>query len=374
MGGSARLLILAATAGLMVTAGAATGAAQPDAGPAEVPMPRIVIADATCDLGGAKVTVWIDETGDKPLHVRLNRLRPDQATQTRDSAFDSNHIQHKVVFEPVSAGDYLVHVDGLDGPQDDVPVVVKPCGDQGSTGKPLAVEVACKAGWGLVTFTVANSRGGAAGYDLLVGGFQQYRATLGPGVSLRVAFNAFDDQVDDGDYTAVLKAGKDVVATEKFKVTCAAGNAPTLDITAQCDVNTARVSVGVLNPNRATIDYTVALKGQTQRISVAGGGRGTVTFAGIPNGDNPVQVSGGNTGTTGMATVKCGAETTTTTPPPTTTAVTTLTTTAAPVPQGRSGGLASTGVMVGALVGLGALALLLGVALRIMGRWRARRD
>lgn len=373
MGGSARLLILAATAGLMLTAGAATAAAQPDAGPAEVPMPRIVIADATCDLGGAKVTVWIDETGDRPLRVRLNRLRPDQATQAGDSALDPGHIQHRVVFDPVPADDYTVHVDGLDGPQDDVPVVVKPCGDQGSRSKALAVEVACKAGWGLVTFTVANPRGGAAGFDLLVGGFQQYRATLGPGVFLRVAFNAFDDTVDDGLYTATLKSGKDIVATEKFKVTCAAGNAPTLDITAQCEANTARVSVGVLNPNRATIDYMVALKGQTQRISVTGGGRGTVTFAGIPNGENPVQVSGGNTGTTGKAAVRCGAETTTTTPP-TTTAAITSTTTVAPAPQGRSGGLASTGVMVGALVGLGALALILGVALRIMGRWRARRD
>jgi hypothetical protein len=373
MARSARLLIVAATAGFMVTAGAATSQAQPDAGPAEVPMPRIVIADATCDLGGAKVTVWIDETGDQPRHVRLDRLRPDQATQTRDSAFDSDHIQHKVVFEPVPAGDYTVHVDGLDGPQDDVPVVVKPCGDKGSTGKPLAVEVACKAGWGLVTFTVANPRSGAVDYDLLVGGFQQYQATLGQGVFLRVAFNAFDNKVDDGDYKAELKVGKDVVATEKFRVTCAAGNAPTLDITAQCDANTARVSVGVLNPNRTTIDYTVVLKGQTQRLSVAGGVRGTVTFPGIPNGENPVQVTGGNTGTTGKATVQCGTETTTTTPPATTTAATS-TTTAAPAPQGRSGGLASTGVMVGALVGLGALALLLGVALRLMGRWRARRD
>jgi hypothetical protein len=105
---------------------------------------------------------------------------------------------------------------------------------------------------------------------------------------------------------------------------------------------------------------------------VAGGVRGTVTFPGIPNGENPVQVTGGNTEATGKATGKCGTETTTTTPPTTTAA--TSTTTAAPAPQGRSGGLASTGVMVGALVGLGALALLLGVALRLMGRWRARRD
>jgi hypothetical protein len=133
------------------------------------------------------------------------------------------------------------------------------------------------------------------------------------------------------------------------------------------------VSVGVRNPNRRPVEYTLVLRGQTKPVSVAGGERGVITLAGVANGAHPVRVSGRDeTEADTVVTVDCAPASATTV---TTATITGASGTAAPQPQSRSDvALADTGAAVGGLAGLGALSLGLGGALLITGRWRARRD
>lgn len=359
-----RHAVLAVTAGLTLLGGVGIGMAQPQTeDPGEVEMPGILTAVATCDFGKAAITVWIDDNSNDPIEVRLDQLRPDTATQTKNTVFDDERGVHKVVFEPVAIGDYNVHVADRDGPQDDVTVVVKDCKELEPTDDPLTVEVECKAGWGIATFQVANPKTDeVVRYTLTVSSAEELEIELSEGLFLRVTLNA----LDDGAYTAELVGeGVDTI-TKRFTVKCAAGNAPKLEVTPTCTGTTGQVAVGVHNPNRGVVNYTVVLRDMTKKVSVAGGESGSVSFPGVPNGDHPLRVIGSDqTEAASVAKVNCGGQTTTTTP----TSPTTTTTT--PAPQGRTGGgLANTGASVGGLIGLGGLVLALGCALLIVGRRR----
>jgi LPXTG-motif cell wall-anchored protein len=352
-----RQAVLAIMVGLTMLAGAGVGLADP---PAEVEMPGILTAVATCDFGKASVTVWIDDNRDDPIAVRLDRLHPDTATRTRNTELDEDRGLHKVVFEPVTIGDYNVHIDGRDGVADDLTVVVKDCKDVKPRDDPLTIEVECKAGWGIATFQVANpDTDKVVQYTLAVDVISEENIELSKGLFLRVTLNA----LDDGTYTAELTG--DVEASKDFVVKCAAGNAPKLDVSTEaCGGASAQVGVAVRNPNRATVDYRVTLKDVTKTVSVPGGQRGTVTFPGVPAGEYPVRATGADqTESASVARVECQSSTAPSSP--------TTTTTTTPAPQGRSGsGLANTGASVAGLVGIGGLVLLLGAALLIVGRRR----
>jgi hypothetical protein len=137
-----------------------------------------------------------------------------------------------------------------------------------------------------------------------------------------------------------------------------------------------------VNPNGLPVDYTIGVKGQAKTVSlgsVGGGVRAVATFDGLPSGAQEVTVTGSDrTAATGTATVDCGTTTTTITATTTTTTTTTsgpaTSTTAAPAPQGRSGGLASTGAAVIGLAALGLLAVGLGAVVLIFSRRRARQQ
>jgi LPXTG-motif cell wall-anchored protein len=351
-----RQAVLAVTVGITMLGGAGFALADP---PDEVEMPGILTAVATCDFGKASVTVWIDDNSNDPIEVRLDRLHPDTATQTKSTEFDEDRGLHKVVFEPVAVGDYNVHVDGRDSVADDLAVVVKDCGDLKPKDGPLTIEVECKAGWGIATFEVANPDTDEVVRYTLAVDVTDVNIELSKGLFLRVTLNA----LDDGTYTAELSG--EVEVSKDFVVKCAAGNAPKLGVTAEeCGGTAAAVGVAVHNPNRATVDYRVTLKDVTKSVSVPGGESGTVTFPGVPAGEYPVRVLGSDQSeSASVAKVDCGQPSTQPSNP--------TTTTTTPAPQGRSdGGLANTGASVGGLAGVGGLVLLLGAALLIVGRRR----
>jgi LPXTG-motif cell wall-anchored protein len=350
-----RHAVLAVTVGITMLGGAGLAFADP---PDEVEMPGILTAVATCDFGKASVTVWIDDNTNDPIEVRLDRLHPDTATQTKNTEFDEDRDLHKVVFEPVAIGDYNVHIDGRDSVADDLTVLVKDCKDVKPKDDPLTIEVECKAGWGIATFQVANPDTDKVVQYTLAVDVTEANIELSKGLFLRVTLNA----LDDGTYTAELTG--DVEVSKDFVVKCAAGNAPKLDVTTEaCGGTSAQVGVAVRNPNRATVDYRVTLNEVTKTVSVPGGQSGTVTFPGVAAGEYPVRVTGAGTESASVATVECGQ--------PSTQPSTPTTTTTTPAPQGRSdSGLANTGASVGGLAGVGGLVLLLGTALLIVGRRR----
>jgi hypothetical protein len=358
---SIRRLLVTAGIGLTLLGGGVNAAADP--GDDEVPEPGLVNAMASCEHGTAAITVWVDDNRDAPLPVRLDRVRPDVASLTKDTVLDEERGMHKVVFEPVPIGEYNVHVErGGKIPADDVPAVVKPCSDLKPTDEPLRVEVDCQAGWGLATFIVANPRTeGVAAYSLTNTNFGAHEIQLSEGLFLRITENEFDD----GTYQAHLTGDGDsgVHVTKEFTVSCKAGNVPKLEVTAACTDSNGSVTVSLKNSNRAPVGYEVSLKDSTKALTVKGGEKGTVTFSGIANGEQTVRVVGNDkTQADGVVKVDCAG-------PPTTT-----TTTETPVPQGRSdSGLANTGAEVGWLFWLGGLAVAIGGALIMIG-WRRARE
>jgi hypothetical protein len=374
-------LVLAATLGVTVLAGAAAGNAQPpdDDGGVEQPRPLLEAA-ASCHDGSADVKVFVDDDRDAPFTVLLVATH-GSFSQTRNTTLDEEHLVHVVTFPGVPVGEYVVGVAGENGPEDGIPVQVRDCSDIDPGDGPLKVGVECKAGWGIVTFQVADPKTGKEiSYTLSVGAVPQFDIELSPGLFIRITQNGYED----GKYTARL-TGDGVNVSKPFEVHCESGNAPKLDIaTAACAGTTTQVSVGVSNQNRTPVDYTVTLRDVSRTVTVGAGERGVVTFPGVPNGDHAVQVVGkDDTSAAGVVTVDCGGTTTTTTTTATSTTTTTTTTTTVPptttttpAPQGRSGGgLASTGAAVGGLVGLGALTLVLGGLLLVLARRRrARRD
>jgi LPXTG-motif cell wall-anchored protein len=358
MRGPARRLLLAPVIGLLTLAGAGLSAADP------VEMPEIVTAVATCDKADSSVQVWIDEE----LPVRLDKLRPGTGTWKQNVVEDEQTPgMYLAEFKGVTAGDYNVHIDGRDGVQDDMLVVVKPCGELKPADDILQVQVECKAGWGIVTIQVANPdskevvRYTLAAYNNAV----IEDIDLAKGESQRVTLNSWDDSQDGADYFAKLTRSDGTEIIKRFTVKCESGNAPELATKVACTGTTGGVDVTVLNPNREAVGYTVALKGQTKSVKVGAGEKGTVNFAGIPAGEHPVKVTAGDTEANTIAKVNCGSTTTTTTP------TSQPTTTTTPAPQGRSdSGLANTGASVGGLLAVGGLVIISGVALLFLVRRR----
>ncbi len=359
--GPARRLLLAPVIGLLMLATTGVGSADPD-DPPEVEMPEIVTAVATCDKTDSTIQVWIDE---EDLAVRLDRLRPGTGTWTKKAVQDPDTPDMFLAeFKGVTAGEYNVHIDGRNGVQDDMLVVVKPCGDLKPTDEVLQIQVDCKAGWGIVTIQVANpdtkevvSYTLAADVNAEIEGID-----LDQGESQRVILNAWDDSQAGDDYVVTLTRADGTKITKNFTVKCASGNAPKLETKVACEGTTGGTDVSVLNPNRAETTYTVTLKGQTKTVKVAGGEKGTVNFPGIPAGEHPVKVTGGGTEANTVAKVSC--ETTTSTP-------TSQPTSSTPAPQGRSdSGLANTGASVGGLLAIGGLVIIFGVALLVIERRR----
>jgi hypothetical protein len=360
-----RCLVLAAALGLTLMA-AGTGSAQPseeDQGPVDQPRP-LIAATASCHADAAEVQVIVYDDRAAPFAVHLNG---GSVRDKRTTTFDSKHLVHVVTFPGLAAGEYHVTTETFDTPADGVRVAVRDCATLKPTDEPLAVEVECKAGWGTVTFQVANPKAGKqVRYTLTVDPpLTAHIVTLSGNQFVRITENGYEDR----KHTAVL-TGDGVNVTKEFTVACQSGNPAKLDIAVSaCDGANAAVSVGLRNPNGVRVSYTVELAGMKKTVAAGGGERAMATFAGVASGDHQIKVTGSDkTRATGTATVPCAGATTTTTA-----TSTTSTTTTAPVAQGRSGGgLALTGAVVGGLVGLGALALGLGGALLIIGRRRAR--
>jgi hypothetical protein len=377
-----RRFVLAGTVGLMAIGGVATGYAGADPTPPpeieepeEVEQPRPLLgAAASChEDGSADVKVIVYEDRDEPFDVRLASLT-GTFTANRDTELDTEHFVHVTVFGDVPVGEYAVAVvgDGSEGPADGVRVVVKPCDEPGSGEDLLTIEVECQAGWGIVTFQVINpTTGETTSYTLTIDGIPAYEIELDNGLFLRVTENGYDD----GTHTAKLSGDGIVEVEEDFTVACASGNAPRLQVTVACVDNRGKVDVEVRNPNRTPVDYTVAIKDLTEPVRVSGGERGTVTVADLPDGDHPVRVTGSDqTEAVSVAAIDCDQTTMTTTTTATTTRTPETTTTTTPAPQGRPGGdLARTGSAVGQMIGVGALAMLLGGALLVIGRRRRAR-
>jgi LPXTG-motif cell wall-anchored protein len=337
-------------------AGAGHAAADPG-DDEEAPQPGPVRAAATCEHGTAGITVTLDYE-DRALQVRLDRVSPDQASLTKITAPDEHDPEvQRVVFEPVPAGDYTVRVDRT--PPDAVPVVVRPCGDPQPTDDLLKVSVECQAGWGLVTFTVTNpATKEVVEYTLTTGYVTPRKVPVRAGEFLEITENGIDDRT----YTARLTGPGGTNVTKRYTVSCMRGNAPRLAATTTCP---DKISVDVLNPNRVTVDYTVSRKDVAKKLTLKGGEKGTVSFPGIDGSEQPILVKGDDRSQAEVAAkLDCGQPTTN--PPPTT---------ETPVPQGRSdSGLANTGASVGWLSALGAVAVIFGGALFMIGRRRVRRS
>jgi hypothetical protein len=350
-----RRLFIAAGVGFALVGVPSQAMADPD-DPAEAPQPGQVTAAATCAAGKATITVTLDFE-DSPRKVRLDRTSPDQATLTKTTAPDEQDDQvQKVVFDAVPAGEYNVHVERTQ--PDDVPVVVKPCGNPLPADEPLRVNVECQAGWGLVTFTMTNpNTKDVIEYSLTTGYITARTVEVGAGQFLEITENGIEDRT----YTAGLTVDGKVVAKTKYTVSCREGNPARLTATTTCP---GSVVVNVLNPNRVPVNYAVMLGDATKKLTLQGGEKGSVTFAEIATGEHPVLVKGDDkTKAEGRAKLDCGTPTTTTP------------TTETPVPQGRSdSGLANTGAPTSVLAGLGMLALALGGALFMIGRRRVRRS
>ncbi|MGQ0837675.1 hypothetical protein [Actinokineospora sp.] len=311
-------VVLAAAVGLTMAATSLPAAAQEQpaessvvaqpepADPVEVPQPTITSAIAVCDGGKSGVEVIIEDRLE-PYKVILK----GSDLPARETEFDEDHAVHRTVFSPVPVGEYTVEIEGADSAADGVPVVVKPCADLDPGKGELDIEVQCKAGWGLVTFVVANPGSDEVRtFALEIHGSPAYESIeLAPGLFLRIHENLFDD----GGYQAVLTGdGLAEPLVREFAVKCAAENAPGLGTYAQCDdkddvTTPAVVWVEIANPNRAAVDYTVKAGKANKTVNVAGGGNGSVDLGGFPAGDYPVTVLGsdGTETVTGVAVDHC---------------------------------------------------------------------
>ncbi|MFL6144927.1 MAG: hypothetical protein ACJ72N_24060 [Labedaea sp.] len=385
------MLVIVAALGLL--GGAGTGPAAPAGDPEPVDQPRPLLAvTASCHSATAgapaNVRVVVYEDRARPYVLRVTRVT-GTFSETRATAFDNEHFVQVATFTGLPAGEYAVAVDepAQDvSPADNVHVVVRECAELKPTDDPLGIEVECKAGWGVVTFQVANPKSGTpAAYTLTIDPpLTAHLVTARSGAFVRITENGYDDKTHIAKLT-----GSGLDLTRRFEVTCQRGNAAKVDATGSCEAGKGKLTVGVLNPNGLPVNYTIGVKGQAKTVSlgsVGGGVRAVATVDGLPAGAHEVTVTGSDrTAATGTATIDCGttttatSATTTTTTAPTTgtngataTGGTATTTTAAPAPQGRSGGLASTGAAVIGLAGLGLLAVGLGALVLIFSRRRAR--
>ncbi|MDQ3402955.1 MAG: LPXTG cell wall anchor domain-containing protein [Actinomycetota bacterium] len=295
-------VVLAAVVGLAMTAPAAPAFAQEPAdppvasAPADVPFPNpIITAIAVCSDGDSRVDVALEDRR-KPYEVTL-RSPSSGFSLERTTTFDDSRYLHLASFEPVPTGSYEVVVKGADRPSDGVTVEVPTCAELDPDKGELSVTVECKAGWGIATFEVANpSTGDVRNYELsLYGGSgEPYLIELAPGVFLRIVENLFDD----GKYEATLSGdGFDKPLVKEFIVACEKDNEPRLNALAQCDTkddinSRAPVMIDLHNPNRAAVDYTIAVAGQKRTVNVGGGSDAFVEMDPVAGGDYKVTVTG----------------------------------------------------------------------------------
>jgi len=345
-----RRLLIAAGIGLAMLGGPSLAMADPE-DPVEAPQPGQVTAAATCAAGKATITVTLDFE-EAPLKVRLDRVSPDQASLTKTTEPDADdELVQRAVFEAVPAGEYTVHVERAR--PDDVPVVVKPCGNPQPADEPLKVRVECQAGWGLVTFTMTNpNTRDVIEYSLTTGYITPRKVEVAAGEFLDITENGIEDRT----YIAGLTVDGKALAKVKYTVACREGNPARVSVATTCP---GTVTVDVLNPNRVPVNYEVSVKDVIKKVTVNGGEKGTVAFSGIAGGEHTVLVKGDDkTQASRDAKLDCGSPTSTTTTPP--------------VPQGGTAPpLANTGVPAGGLVGIGALVLALGGVLLMIARRRA---
>ncbi|CRK61802.1 hypothetical protein [Alloactinosynnema sp. L-07] len=314
-------VVTAAAVGIMLALSASPALAQeqvkPPVGdqpaqPSEVEQPRpLLSAVAVCADTVSSVDVHVLDDRDEPYRVTLlgagSPFIRHQDTKLTDS------LDHLATFADVPPGQYRVVPGEGDEAAGGIDVVVKPCKDIEPEKGQLDVEVECKAGWGIVTFIVANPDGGETKqYTLTTSDLAtQYEIELGDGMFLRITENGFDD----GDYAAILSGEqlKEPIRKE-FTVACAAENAPKVKASAHCDgkddINTAApIVVEIENPNRSTVKYTIPaiVVNTSQTLSVGGGSTGMVELDTTGVGDHIIRVYGsdGTIVSTGVSVDNC---------------------------------------------------------------------
>lgn len=269
--------------------------------PAPPPDP-LVSAIATCHNGTSEVTVYVlFEEPDAEFLVQVNQIVNGIGfSASKSTTFDSDSALHTVTFNSPPVGLYNVHVTGI-GIATDIGVEVKDCRDLKPSDGALRVDVECKAGWGIVTFQVANQEtGDVASYTLTSdAALLEYAIELSPGLFLRISENG----LPDGEYNATLTdENGNVVATKDFTVVCESGNAPTVvQAAGDCDVNDpSKPSTGFVvlrNENRTDVTYTVIVRQAgkpelSKQVTVAPGQTGSAEFESVGAGDHPVQIKG----------------------------------------------------------------------------------
>ncbi|SDJ46854.1 LPXTG-motif cell wall anchor domain-containing protein [Actinokineospora alba] len=295
-------VVLAAAVGLTMALTASPAMAQEQPAPpvaeepteAEPPRP-LLSAVAFCAEKVANLDVYVLDTREEPYSITLQGVGVNY-NETKPTALHAVKDQHHVLFEGLAPGQYTVRAGG-NQPSDDVDVMVKDCAEVEPAKGELSVEVECKAGWGIVTFVVANPTSGKTEqYTLSTSeyGISYETLTLPDGMFLRITENGFDD----GEYFATLSGPnlKDPI-TKEFTIACAAENAPKLSAFANCDgkddLNSpAPLYVDVTNPNRTAVDYTIKVGGAERVVKVGPGANGFVELDTLPAGVHRVTVSG----------------------------------------------------------------------------------
>ncbi|WP_146108321.1 hypothetical protein V5P93_001064 [Actinokineospora auranticolor] len=294
----------AASVALVALAVPALAQADPEY-PVEVGQPTLATAVSVCDGGKSGVEVILDDR-DEPYTVRLT----GSALPAQKSTYDDEHGVNRVLFTPVPVGSYTVEIEGADEKSDGLPVTVKPCKDLDPAKGELNVSVACRGGWGVATFEIANpATGDVRNYTLQINNPYAYNVEVAAGVFLSITDNLYDD----GEYVATLRGdGFETPLVRKFTVKCASDKAPGVGTYALCDskpdvTSPAQLWVELDNPNRAAVEYSVTANSLTKKVSVPGASHGNVNLGGIPAGDYPVVVKGsdGTEAVTGVSVDHC---------------------------------------------------------------------
>ncbi|MGH3859935.1 MAG: LPXTG cell wall anchor domain-containing protein [Actinokineospora sp.] len=265
--------------------------------PTEVERPSVLLlAVASCADGVGAVDVRVRDDRDKPYSIALTHADGAPFGKAKDTEL-TKHDDHLTTFLNVPPGQYTVRPSEGTQPSESVDVVVKPCGEVEPGGENLAVEVECKAGWGIVTFTVTNPTSGEAkSYFLKTGDLStQFLIELGEGQFLRIAENGYED----GKFSVTLTGDSIKPITKDFTVACAAENAPKLDVSANCDSRgkedvtaPAPLYVDLTNPNRAPVEYKIKAGGDERVVTLAGGESAFLEFEPLTPGLHTVTVTG----------------------------------------------------------------------------------
>ncbi|WP_436494053.1 hypothetical protein [Actinokineospora sp. HUAS TT18] len=263
--------------------------------PTDVEQPRpLLSAIAHCPKGVPTVEVHVRDDREDPYGLTLLGSG-SPFSKHLETTFDEERFDHSAVFADVPPGQYRVVPDEGDQTSGGVDVVVTDCKATTPAESALEVDVVCKAGWGIVTFTVTNSTGETKKYTLSAStGDVEFNIEVSEGTFLRVTDNGYED----GEFFAQL-SGKDLKEPirKEFTVACAAENAPKVRASAHCDgkddlTGQAPIFVEIENPNRSSVDYTVKGAGTERTLPVGGGATGMVELDPLPAGDYTVTVAG----------------------------------------------------------------------------------